>query len=326
MRSIIGSALKLVYYAPAGESKEGAQMTSDEVIVVIGATGQQGGAVARHLLRAGRHVRALVRDKNKESAQALSKLGAELVQVDIYKRASLDQAFSGAHGVFSVTNFWLPDVGFDGEITQGKQIADAAMEASVQHFIYSSVGAAHRGMGQKHFESKWIVEQYIQEIGLPYTIVRPVAFMDNVEWTRASASNGTIQSMGTRPDKKTQLIAVDDIGAIVAILFSHASEYFGKVLELAGDEISDPEKAEIISRVIGRPVELVQPERKDGYVPDEEMVAAVRFFNGEAYDSDIEAVRGIHPGLKNFETYLEEAGWKDLQPMLVTDKSNAWGG
>ena len=108
-------------------------------------------------------------------------------------RAQLDAAFKGVYGVFSVQNFWLPNVGFEGEIRQGKNVADAAKAAGVQHLVYSSVGAAHRGMGQKHFESKWIIEQYIHSLDIPYTILRPAAFFENFNWERASHSQWHIQ-------------------------------------------------------------------------------------------------------------------------------------
>ena len=209
---------------------------SNKVILVAGATGQQGGAVARHLLRDGWEVRALVRDPNKDEAKSLSKQGAELVRGDLYDRASLAPALEGAYGAFSVQNYWLPDVGYEGEIKQGKLLAEVAKPADIQHFVYSSVGAAHRGMGQKHFDSKWIIERYLKELGLPHTIVRPVAFMDNLEWNRSHISNGVLRSWGVRQDKRPQLIAVEDIGAIVAIVFSNRPEYLGRTLEIAGDE------------------------------------------------------------------------------------------
>src|ERR1041385_4678225 len=152
---------------------------NDKVIAVTGATGQQGGAVARKLLAEGWKIRALTRDTEKPAARELASLGAEVVPGDMENRAELDAAFKGAYGVFSVQNFWLPNVGFEGEIRQGKNVADAAKAAGVPHLVYSSVGAAHRGMGQKHFDSKWEVEQYIQSLDIPYTIFRPVLFMDN---------------------------------------------------------------------------------------------------------------------------------------------------
>ncbi|NTU62699.1 MAG: NmrA/HSCARG family protein, partial [Chloroflexi bacterium] len=169
---------------------------NDKLILVSGATGQQGGATARHLLAKGFKVRALTRDAKSDKTQALSAQGAEIVQGNLEDRAALDQALKGVYGVFSVQNFWLPEVGFDGEIKQGKLLADAAKAATVKHFVYSSVGAAHRGMGQQHFESKWQIEQYVQALGLPYTILRPVAFMENYNWQRAAISNGTFTGFG----------------------------------------------------------------------------------------------------------------------------------
>ena len=169
---------------------------NNKIIAVTGATGQQGGAVARKLLAEGWQVRALTRDINKPAAQELKTLGAEIVAGDMDSRAELDAAFKGVYGVFSVQNYWLPNVQYEGEIKQGKNVADAAKAAGVQHLVYSSVGSAHRGMGQKHFASKWIIEQYIHTLDIPYTILRPVAFMDNNNWRRAYILSGTYTGMG----------------------------------------------------------------------------------------------------------------------------------
>ena len=299
---------------------------NNKTILVIGATGQQGGAAARHLLNAGWKARALVRDPRKDAAQVLEKQGAELVRGDLYDRASLDNALEGVYGAFGVTNYWLPDVGYEGEIKQGKSLADAANEAGVEHFVYSSVGAAHRGMGQMHFESKWIVEQYIEEIGLAHTILRPAAFMNNLEWRRARISNGILESLGIRQDKSTQLIAADDIGAIAAIVFSDPEQFLGTTLEIAGDELSEAQQAETFSRVIGRPVKLEPARTMDGYDPNEEQIAGTRFFDGEAYTADIAAVRKMHPGLRKLEQYLREAGWEDLPVLPMPEGDNPWGG
>ncbi len=295
---------------------------SNNVILVTGATGQQGGAVARHLLKEGWEVRALVRDPNKDQAQALLNQGAELVQGDLNDRASLDAALRGAYGAFSVQNYWLPDVGYDGEIAQGNRLADAAKDADVQHFVYSSVCAAHRGKGQKHFESKLVIERHLEELGLPHTIVRPVAFMDNIEWSRAKISNGVLPGWGVHQDKRTQLIAVDDIGAMVAIVFSNRLEYLGQTLEIAGDKLTEAEQAKILSNVIGRPVSVAQTEKGE---EDEEQIAALRFFNSEAYTSDIAAVRRIHPGLRTLEQHLRETGWENLPVLAMPGGGSSTG-
>jgi uncharacterized protein YbjT (DUF2867 family) len=297
----------------------------NEIIAVNGATGQQGGAVARKLLADGWKVRALTRDPNRPAAQELKSLGAEIVPGDMDERAELDAAFKGAYGVFSVQNFWLPNVGFEGEVRQGKTVADAAKAAGVQHLVYSSVGAAYRGMGQKHFESKWIVEQYIQGLDIPYTILRPVAFMDNYNWSRAQILNGAFIGMGLRPEKGIQLIAAEDIGVFAVQAFADPDLYLGKTIELAGDELTELQIADTFTKVIGRPVTLNLPAKEGGRQPEEEMIAMFNFFNGQGYDADIPALRKLHPGLLRFEEYLRKNGWENQQPIPIPENSS-WGG
>lgn len=296
----------------------------NKIIAVTGATGQQGGAVARKLLVDGWKVRALTRDPGKPAAQELASRGAEIVPGDLDNRSELDAAFKDAYGVFSVQNFWLPNVGFEGEVRQGKNVADAAKAAGIQHLVYSSVGAAHRGMGQKHFESKWIIEQYIHTLELPYTILRPAAFFENFNWERAAILNGTFNAIGLRPEKGRQLIAVEDIAVFAALAFSTPDQYVGKTIELAGDELTESQLAETFARVIGRPVNLAQPAKGSGRRSDEEMIAMFSFFNGEAYDADIPALRRLHPGLLTLEQYLRKNGWENAEPIPMPEKSG-WG-
>ena len=296
---------------------------NDKTIAVTGATGQQGGAVARKLLADGWQVRALTREANKPAAQELRSLGAEILPGDMDDRAQLEAAFQGAYGVFSVQNFWLPNVGFEGEIRQGKNVADAAKAAGVRHLVYSSVGAAHRGMGQKHFESKWIIEQHIHSLGVPYTILRPAAFMENQEWARAYILNGTLQGMGLPPDKKHQTVSVEDVAAFVALVLADPKTFIGKTIEISGDELTEPEMAEIFSRVIGRPVHLVPPAGENQQ--SEEFRFMYNFFKGEAYTADIPALRRVHPGLLTFEGYLRKHGWENAEPIPIPE-NNGWGG
>lgn len=298
---------------------------NDKVIAVTGATGQQGGAVARKLLADGWKVRALTRNEEKPAAQELASLGAEVVPGDMDNRAELEAAFQGAYGVFSVQNFWLPNVGYEGEIRQGKNVADAAKAAGIQHLVYSSVGSAHRGMGQKHFDSKWEIEQYIHSLDIPFTILRPVAFMDNYNWTRAYILNGTLTGRGLQPEKGVQMIAVEDIGIFTALAFANPQEFLGKTIELAGDELTEPQTAEVFSRVIGRPIQLVAPTASSGrYASEEEMQAAFNFFSGQGYDADIPALRKRHPGLLTFEQYLHKNGWENAEPIPMPENSG-WG-
>jgi uncharacterized protein YbjT (DUF2867 family) len=297
---------------------------NDKIIAVTGATGQQGGAVARKLLADGWKVRALTRDTNKPAAQELASLGAELVPGDMDDRAQLDAAFKGAYGVFSVQNFWLPTVGFEGEIRQGKNVADAAKAAGVQHLVYSSVGSAYRGMGQKHFDSKWQIEQYIHSLGVPYTILRPVVFMENYNWSRAYILNGIFTGMGLRPEKEIQSIAVEDIGVFVALVFANRDQYLGKTIELAGDTLTESQIADTFTNVIGRPVNLIPPQTGGGWGDPEEAAAAFNFFNGKAYDADIVALRKLHPDLLTLEQWLRKNGWENAEPIAIPEKGS-WG-
>jgi len=296
---------------------------NNKIIAIAGATGQQGNAVARKLLADGWKVRALTRDAGKPAAQELKSLGAELIAGDMENRTELEAAFEGAYGVFSVQNFWLPNVGFEGEIRQGKNVADAARAAGVEHLVFSSVGSAHRGMGQKHFESKWIVEQYIHSLDIPYTILRPVAFFENFNWERANILNGVFNAIGLRPEKERQLIAVEDIAAFVALAFANPEQYLGRTIELAGDELTESQIAQTFAKVIGRPVTLTLPSGDSGRRSEEEMTAMINFFNGEAYNADIPALRKLHPGLLTLEAYLRKNGWENAEPIPVGQ--NAWG-
>ncbi len=283
---------------------------SDKTIVVSGATGQQGGAVAGHLLAGGWRVRALVRDPEKPSARALATSGAELAQGDFNDPSSLERALRGAYGAFSVQNFWLPDVGPEGEVRQGKNLADAAKAAGVRHFVYTSVGGAERKTGIPHFESKRRIEEHVQALGLAATIFRPVSFMDNYNWSRPQILSGTFEKRGLRAGRTMQLIAVDDIGGFVRLAFERAEEFVGRALELAGDELTEAEIVAAFSRVIGRPVSVV-PASPSPWNTGPEAEKTTRWFNEEGYKADIAALRRIYPGLQTLEQYLHRSGWEN---------------
>jgi uncharacterized protein YbjT (DUF2867 family) len=179
-------------------------------------------------------------------------------------------------------------------------------------------------MGQKHFESKWIIEQFIHSLDIPYTILRPAAFFENFNWERAVILNGTFNALGLRPEKERQLIAVEDIAAFVALAFAHPGQYLGKTIELAGEALTESQLADTFAKVIGRPVKLMPPTGEGGRRSDEEMTAMLNFFNGEAYDADIPALRKIHPGLLSLEQYLRKNGWENAEPVPMPE-SSGWG-
>src|ERR671916_2504543 len=146
-----------------------------DAILVTGATGNQGGAAARELLANGCRVKAMTRNPTSEAAQALVAENAEVVRADLDDPSSLESALAGVWGVFTVQNTW--EAGVEREEEQGKRIAEIARRQGVQHYVYSSVGSAHRATGIPHFDNKWRVEETVRGLGLPsYTILRPVFF------------------------------------------------------------------------------------------------------------------------------------------------------
>ena len=124
-------------------------------ILVIGATGQQGGAVARALLAKGQKVRVMTR--HPEKTASLAQAGAEVVQGNLTNQADLQMALRGVYGVFAMSTPF--EAGMEAEVRQGIMLADAAKQAGIAHYVYTSVGSAHRNTGIPHFDSKWKVEQ-----------------------------------------------------------------------------------------------------------------------------------------------------------------------
>ena len=277
---------------------------SDKLIVVTGATGQQGGATARHLLTQGWRVRALVRDPNKPAAQELAAKGAELAQGDLDDRASLDRALSGAYGAFSVQTFMGPE-GPVGEIRQGNRLADAAKAAGIQHFVYTSVGGADRKSGLPHFESKWQIEEHIRSLSLPATILRPVFFMNNLRSPWMGPRDGVL-AIGLRPTTSLQMIAADDIGAFAALAFARPQEFIGKALEIAGDSLTMPQVADAFTLVSGQPVRFVEQPLEQVRSFNAEMGDMMAWFNDHGYAADIPALRKLRPGLLTFEAWLRK--------------------
>jgi uncharacterized protein YbjT (DUF2867 family) len=280
----------------------------ERLILVAGATGNQGGAAARSLLDKGFRVRAFTRNPQKPEAQALTERGAEVVQGDMDDRSDMNRVLEGAYGVFSVQNFW--ETGYDREVQQGKMVADAAKAAGVEHFVYSSVGSAHRQTGISHFDSKWEVEEHVRQIGLSYTILRPVFFMQNWEGMRDHILGGTL-AQPLDPDKAFQQVAVEDVGAFAAMAFEHPEEWIGREVDLAGDEQTMPEIAETFGRVAGKEIGYYQvPWDQFEEQMGEEYAVMYRWFNDVGYEADITALRQKYPELTTFERYLRSHGWE----------------
>ena len=281
--------------------------STEQIILVNGATGNQGGAIARHLLQRGKFkVRAMVRDQNKPAAQALLQAGAELVQADFNDRASLDRALQGAYGVFSIQDF---RDGVETEIHQGSAIADAAKAAGIQHFVYSSVGSAERNTGIPHFESKFQVEEYIRSINLPYTIMRPVFFFYNYNGMRSLVDNGTL-FQPLSPDTKLQQLSEEDYGAMVTEVFERPADFMKREIEVASVEMTMPEIAAAFSYVLDKPVNYQQiPFEAFEQQAGEEVTIMFRWFENVGYTADFAQLQREFSGLTDFESYLRDNNW-----------------
>lgn len=233
-------------------------MTGKKTVLVLGATGQQGGAVARALRCNGQPVRALVRDPFGDKAKALEAIGIELCQGDFSDLASIETAMSGIYGVFSVQpssgQGAVYGVTDEVEVRYGKAVADIALKHDVRHFVYTSVGAAGKGeTGLGHFDSKTEIEEHVRGLGMRSTIVRPASFMEMLMLPGMGLDQGRF-SFFMRPDQSMQFIAADDIGKIVALVFTDPERFAGKTIEIAGDEVTGTEMQEVLSRAAGRTI------------------------------------------------------------------------
>jgi uncharacterized protein YbjT (DUF2867 family) len=286
-------------------------VNADRTVLVTGATGRQGGAVVRHMLPKGWKLRALTRNQSSHVSQELARQGVEVLQGDLEDPSSLERASRGVYGIYSVQDFWA--VGAKREVQQGKNLADAAKKAGVQHFVYSSVGGAERNSGITHWESKWEVEKHIRKLALPATILRPAAFMEtyHVLEVEVGILKGKLADP-IRADKPYQTIATDDIGAFAALAFERPKDFIGLELEIAGSELTNLEAAKVFSRVMGKPVKFQKlPMPLVRLVLGKEFYEMFRWFNDAGFKADIPELRRRYPEihLHTLEEWLREEGW-----------------
>ena len=285
-------------------------MTDKNIVLVTGATGQQGGAVARELLDKGYPVRALTRNPQSPSGEELAKLGADVVQGDLDDPASLEKAVRGAWGVFSVQNTW--EAGVENEEVQGKRLAEIAKKENVQHFVYTSVGSAHRNTGIPHFDNKWRIEETVRGLGLPsFTIIRPVFFMENFlsPWFKPGIDEGKLM-IGIQPETVLQMISVANIGRYGCWAFENHQNLNGRAIDIADDARTMPEAAKIIGQAAGKSVEFVSVPIEEVRQFSEDFAIMLEWFDRVGYDADIEKIShasDIRPVA--FNEWAEQMDW-----------------
>ncbi|MER7515068.1 NmrA/HSCARG family protein [Streptomyces sp. NPDC126499] len=267
-------------------------MLPQNPILVTGATGSQGGAVARALLAAGFPVRALVRDPRTPAAHALAASDAELVTGDLDDVGSLRQAARGAYGVFSVQPSDMADPRPEEEVRRGRNVADAAAAEGVTQLVQSSVGGADQATGVPHFASKAEIEAYVAGLDIRVTVLRPVFFMEN--WPYLWGGPVPLDA-----DTSLQMIAVADIGRIAAEVFAGPGEFTGRTIEIAGDELTVRAAFALFAKADGR----VRYERS----PRERDAPMFTWLNERGYAADLAALRRRHPELRSLADWLREA-------------------
>jgi uncharacterized protein YbjT (DUF2867 family) len=274
-------------------------------VVVTGATGRQGGAVARHLLAAGWRVRAMTRDPASKQAQGLRALGAEVVRGDFDDPASLLSAFRGADGVFSVQNPAI--AGGEGELRQGKAVADAAQQSGIRHVVYASAGPGVPGTGVLQWDLKLEVEAHLRDRGLPTTILRPTALMELMTDPAFYPAASTWHTMPKLAGGDTPIpwIAAHDIGAITALAFADPERFAGRELRLAADVQSVDDCRALYRRAMGKaPTRFPMPVWLLERFAGADLTRMWRWLRSNVVRVDPAETRALLPGALGVEAWL----------------------
>ncbi|GLY08674.1 NmrA family NAD(P)-binding protein [Actinoplanes sp. NBRC 101535] len=297
-------------------------MPASNPILVTGATGIQGGATARHLLAAGRPVRALVRDTTTPAAAALAARGAVLVRGDFDDPATLPAALDGVAGVFTVPPVAFGPAGPDHEreAVRGRALIDAAVAAGVDRIVLSTV-ATTTPDGTQRARGKALLEAYLHEHIARPTVLRPVRFLSNYRGVSVAGIDGITGGVHRHlfpPDEPMQVIAPEDIAEFAASAFADPSRYSGRTLELAGDAPTPAEAVAAISEATGIPVRYEQLTDAEATALGPMIADARRNWHaGHRWHADIEALRVIHPGLRTLKSWLTETGAATLRTHLL---------
>ncbi len=304
-----------------------------KIVAVVGATGAQGGALARAILQDRNSeftVRALTRKPDSDPAKELKKAGAEVVAADLDDVESLQRAFSGAHAAFCVTNFW-EHFSPDKELAQASNLAKAAKSAGVRHAIWSTLEDTRRWvpldddrmptlMGKHkvpHFDAKGEADNFFRELNVPTTFLLTSFYWENLIYFGAGPKRGADGVLAlTLPmdDKKLPGIAVDDIGKCAYGVLKRGDEFVGKTIGIAGEHLTGTQMAAALSEALGEEVRYnaVSPDmyRSFGFPGADDLGNMFQFkrdfqavFCGAR---DVEFTRSLNPSLLTFDAWLEK--------------------
>lgn len=283
-------------------------------ILVVGATGAQGGSVTRHLLRGGSYeVRCLTRHPNSPAAREFARLGAEVVEGDLGNPASLRAALRGCDGAFGVTSYWEH---FEREFDHGRNFVDALNATGIQHAVLSTLPHAKLLSGGRlavpHFDTKGRIEEYARSAGLPATYVHVAFYYENflAHFPPRRQPNGTYVFGFPQGSTPLASVAAEDIGGVVAAIFAESFWYRDKVVGIVGDEMRCDEYAEVMHRVLGRAF-AYRYVSHDAFValgmPGARDLADMFEFNRQYVPHrrvDLAKSRELHPEIVTFERWL----------------------
>ena len=315
-------------------------MPDRKIIAVIGATGAQGGGMVRAIQadKSGSFAaRAITRNPNAEKAQALRSAGVEVVGADIDKPETLDKAFAGAYGAFCVTNFW-EHFSAEREVTQARNMAQAAKTAGLQHVIWSTLEDTRQWVPLSdqrmptlqgkykvpHFDGKGEADHFFRDLGVPTTFLLTAFYWENLIYFGAGPQrgpDGTLAITFPMDEKKLPSIGVEDIGKAAYGIFKRGREFINKTVGIAGEHLSGGEMAGALTRALGQEVRYnnVPPEvyRSFGFPAADDLGNMFQFkrdfneyFRGAR---DLGFTRTLNPELQTFEQWL--AKHKDQIPL-----------
>ncbi|KAL1917136.1 uncharacterized protein VTP21DRAFT_4792 [Calcarisporiella thermophila] len=303
------------------------------VIVVVGATGSQGGSVINALLPTDQYqLRGITRNPDSPNAKTLASRGVEVIKANLADPKDLDKAFKGAYAVFAVTNYFDSETAQSDhrlEERQGKNMVDAALKAGVQHFIYSSLEDTEKvsnGKYQKvyHFINKARVEEYLRQTELPFTVIKVGFYYENFInfYPPQKNQDGQLEIAHTmKPDVKLAMISSTyDFGPVIAEVIANRDQYLGKSLDLAGEEYTWEEVAEMMSRISGQSIRYryIPPERLAQDFPyiasDDNLRESFEFYNEYGFfpGRNFKETRLVQRSFLTFEECFKKLGWKGV--------------
>jgi len=307
-------------------------MPDKRIIAVVGATGAQGGGLARAILndpKGGFTVRALTRNTAGPKAEALAKLGAQVFEADLDDEASLERAFQDASAAFCVTNFW-EHLSPEREFAQAGKLARAAKAAGIQHVIWSTLEDTRKWvplddsrmptlMGKykvPHFDAKGEADRHFVDAGVPVTFLLTSFYWDNFihfGMGPRKGPDGRLCIAFPMGDRKLPGIAAEDIGKCAYGIFRSGPEFIGKTVGVAGEHLSGAEMAAALSRAMDAEVvyQDMDPEafRNLGFPGAQDLGNMFQFNRDFAGDfckaRSLELARRLNPSLQTFDAWLE---------------------